>query len=59
MKPDDTVAEEEQVLSWLSACDAALAEGTVPPAPDDGTPPPELRQRLEEGLACLQLLEQV
>src|SRR5262249_40372471 len=41
------------------ACDEALAAGTPFPVANLADTPPELRPRLERGLECLQLLEEV
>src|SRR2546423_1422199 len=47
---------EEQVSSLLAACDEALAAGNEPDVSAGADDPPELRARLERGLACLQRL---
>jgi WD40 repeat protein/serine/threonine protein kinase len=59
MNPDDHGAVEEQLTPFLIACDEALAAGIPFPVANLADTPPELRPRLERGLECLQLLEEV
>jgi serine/threonine protein kinase len=59
MNAEEPVSQEEQLLSQLLACDNALAAGTSHQGSPSTEPPPELRQRLEKDLACIQLLRQV
>jgi WD40 repeat protein/serine/threonine protein kinase len=47
------------LLSYLLACDGALAAGASPPVPDGPDTPPDLLGRLDRGLACLNRLEEV
>src|SRR5262249_27141580 len=54
MSPDELAAADEQFSAWLAACDEALAAGADPPLPDEALRLPELRRRLERGLAGLQ-----
>jgi eukaryotic-like serine/threonine-protein kinase len=49
---------DEQFTARLLACDEALAAGQAPTPQDDGEPP-ELRARLERGIACVQLLQRL
>src|SRR5262249_59111924 len=56
MSPDELAAADEQFSAWLAACDEALAAGADPPLPDEALRLPELRRRLERGLAGLQRL---
>jgi hypothetical protein len=66
-KPKDP---EEQIMTWLAACDDALAAGTPPPPPLgrrlETTPQQETTPQLDgnakrarEDLACAQLLREV
>ena len=52
---------DESILTWLVACDKAMAEGTPPQQPPDGDSktPMESRPRLQGDLACIQMLRQV
>jgi WD40 repeat protein len=59
MNPDEHGPTEEQLTPWLIAWDEALAAGTPFPVANLAGTPPELRPRLERGLECLQLLEEV
>ncbi len=49
---------DEQFTSRLLACDEALAAGGAAELPDDPASP-ELLERLERGLACVQLLQKL
>jgi WD40 repeat protein/serine/threonine protein kinase len=59
MNNGEEVLDEERLLTYLLACDGALAAGASPPVPDGGDTPPDLLGRLDRGLACLNLLEEV
>ena len=56
-RPDDA----ESILTWLVACDKALAEGTPPQQPPnaDSKTTVEWQPRLQGALACIQMLRQV
>jgi WD40 repeat protein len=54
---EDSQTEEEQFASLVAACDDALAAGSAL-AEIHSNVPPELRQRLERGVACMKLLRQ-
>ena len=55
MNVDEALPPDDQFASVLAAWDEALAAGASPAAPTGGSP--ELRGRLERGLACLQRLQ--
>src|SRR5437588_10186823 len=59
MSPGLREPGDDPFAEWL----AALAEGhgaaTAPAPSRERTPPPELQQRLDRGLACIQLLRDV
>jgi WD40 repeat protein/serine/threonine protein kinase len=57
LNPDETTAEEERLAALLAAYDDSLAAGVPPPDFDDG--PTSIQPRLQEDLACLQLLNQL
>src|SRR5438105_3239140 len=59
MNADKPEPLEEQFSSLLAACDEALAVGAAPGFPARAGDPPELRARLERGLACLQRLQRL
>jgi hypothetical protein len=48
---------EEQFASLVAACDEALAAGSAL-SEISSEVPPELRQRLQRGVACMKLLHQ-
>jgi WD40 repeat protein/tetratricopeptide (TPR) repeat protein len=54
---DEDSRTEEQFASLVAACDDALAAGSTL-AEIASEVPPELRQRLERGVACMKLLRQ-
>jgi serine/threonine-protein kinase len=58
MSADNPETTEDQLASWLAACDEALAAGSVfaptPPPPPEFTP--EFQSRMQRGLACIKLL---
>jgi WD40 repeat protein/serine/threonine protein kinase len=56
MSRDEVTPQEEQLADLLAAFDDAMAAGAPPP--DHGAPA-EIQPRLEEDLACLQLLHQL
>jgi WD40 repeat protein/serine/threonine protein kinase len=56
---DEATHQEERLSDLLAACDEALAAGAAPIGPDGSTLPPELRSRLERGVAGMRLLRQV
>jgi serine/threonine protein kinase len=58
MTPDEAAGPEEQFTAWLIACDEALKAGAAPDPPPGAGIAPEVRERLERGLAGLQLLRQ-
>ena len=57
MNVDDALPPDEQFASVLAAWDEALAAGETPRPAAGG--PPELWDRLERGLACLQRLQRL
>src|SRR5262249_6283852 len=57
MSDDTPTPREEEFAGLLAACDEALAAGVPPPVTEGAGPPPELRPRLERGLACLLRLQ--
>jgi eukaryotic-like serine/threonine-protein kinase len=59
MNADETAAREEEFASWMAACEDALAAGNAGPAPAAPGPLREQQPRLQENLACAQLLRQV
>jgi formylglycine-generating enzyme required for sulfatase activity len=59
MSADETGSLQEKLLSLAAACDEALAAGDPRTIEDLAAAPPEMRSRLERGLACLQLLQQL
>jgi serine/threonine protein kinase len=59
MSGEPSTPLEEQLLPWLVARDKALAAGTVHEDKPATDPPPELRQRMEDDLECIQLLREV
>jgi tetratricopeptide (TPR) repeat protein len=59
MNADTPEPLEESFASWLVAYDEALVAGSPSPDLSGVLAPPELRPRLERGMACLQLLEEV
>jgi hypothetical protein len=56
MSADKPTPEEEQYSALFTAGEEALAAGQKLPPPTDTSP--ELRSRLEQDLACVQLLRQ-
>jgi hypothetical protein len=58
VRPDDETPLDEQFAAWLIACHEALEAGREPPLRSAAGIPPELRPRLERGLAGLHLLRQ-
>jgi WD40 repeat protein/serine/threonine protein kinase len=56
---DDATTQDERLSDLLAACDEALAAGAPPISPGGAGLPPELRSRLERGLAGMRLLRQV
>jgi hypothetical protein len=47
-------------VDWLlAACDEALAAGATPPLAESVTAAPEMRARLERGVACIKLLREM
>jgi hypothetical protein len=50
-------SQEEQFSSLLAACQEALASGATPSFLGEARISPELKARLERGLACLQRLQ--
>jgi len=59
MNSSEEGQSEKQFLAYLLACDGALAAGASPPVLGGPETPPDLRGRLDRGLACLNLLEEV
>jgi tetratricopeptide (TPR) repeat protein len=59
MTGDERMADDEQFTRMLVAWEQALTTGTDPAEPDSSITPPDLRQRLERGRTCLQLLHRV
>ncbi|MCI0464316.1 MAG: serine/threonine protein kinase, partial [Gemmataceae bacterium] len=59
MNPDDPSSQEELLAALLAAYDESLAVSAVPPAPAGNGAPPTLAARIQEDLACLQLLHQL
>jgi WD40 repeat protein/tRNA A-37 threonylcarbamoyl transferase component Bud32 len=59
MNEDQPEPLEEQFSSLLAACDEALAAGTPPRLLAEARDAPELRDRLQRGLACLQRLQRL
>ena len=58
MNPEAYISQDEQFASRLLECDEALANGRDPESLAEGENP-ELRSRLEKGLACVKLLQQL
>jgi WD40 repeat protein len=58
MSGDEPDAPEEPLISWLAACDDALAAGDGPPADSAADATPEAQARRLRGLAFLRLLRQ-
>jgi eukaryotic-like serine/threonine-protein kinase len=56
MNTDNADPDDDRFASLLAACDDALADGTSLPSFAGSDAPPELRQRVENHLSCLQLL---
>jgi serine/threonine protein kinase len=56
---DPATPQEERLSDLLAACDEALAAGARPSSADYAELAPELRPRLERGLAGMRLLRQV
>jgi serine/threonine protein kinase/tetratricopeptide (TPR) repeat protein len=56
---DPATPPEERLSELLAACDEALAAGAQPSSADYGELSPELRPRLERGLAGMRLLRRV
>jgi tetratricopeptide (TPR) repeat protein/serine/threonine protein kinase len=56
---EETLGSEEQLLPWLLARENAPAADAGYQAPSTAEPPSQLRQRLQDDLACIQLLRQV
>jgi hypothetical protein len=56
MNADNADPDDDRFASLLAACDDALADGTSLPSFAGSDAPPELRQRVENHLSCLQLL---
>jgi hypothetical protein len=59
MNDDPDPPLEDEFASRLAEHDEAMAVPTAATARRDGTVPPELKARLERGLACVQLLQQL
>ena len=59
MNNGEDALDEERLLSYLLACDGALAAGARPPGLDEPDTPLDVRARFDRGLACLNLLEEV
>jgi serine/threonine protein kinase/tetratricopeptide (TPR) repeat protein len=59
MSPLDSTCGDERLLSLLVACDQALAAGDEVDGPSGVEVAPEMRERLEGDLACIQLLRQL
>jgi WD40 repeat protein/tRNA A-37 threonylcarbamoyl transferase component Bud32 len=59
MSAGESTLSEDLYAAWLAACDAALATGDVPPAPDADDLPAALKDRFVRGLAGLRLLDQL
>ncbi len=51
--------DEDSILTWLVACDQALAAGAPPQASSFAETPIEWRERLEGNVACIQMLRQL
>src|SRR6516165_9664229 len=58
MTPEEATHRDDPFESWLAECDELLAAGATPVLPDAHLLSPEMRRRLEEGLAGLRLLRQ-
>jgi tRNA A-37 threonylcarbamoyl transferase component Bud32 len=58
MSGDESGPPNEQLTSWLAACDEALAAGSPPPAAEPAGVTPEGLARQQRGLALLRLLRQ-
>jgi hypothetical protein len=58
MNPEANVSQDDQFASRLLECDEALANGRDLESLAEGENP-ELRSRLEKGLACVKLLQQL
>jgi serine/threonine protein kinase len=50
---------EEECAALLAVCDDLLAQGDEPVVQDDGSLPPEVKDRLLRGLDCLRRLEHI
>jgi serine/threonine protein kinase len=59
MSGDEATVRDDPLAPLLAACDEALAAGTDLSASSVAQAPPELRPRLQRGVACIQLLRQV
>jgi WD40 repeat protein/serine/threonine protein kinase len=59
MNNDQPEARADTVEALLAACDEALAVGDTPPLAESVNGSPELRSRLERGVACIKLLREM
>jgi len=56
VKRDERSWTDTEYFTLLVACDEALAAGLAPPISAAANLEPELRARLERGVACMRLL---